>query len=141
MLNHYHLKFLRLLASRSVRFLVIGGQARRHHSGTETGDLDIWADSKPQNMEALIQVFDRWREQHPRHEVKRPDVRLWYPDDTRLWLRGNDPEAGGIDILTRIEAFDFEQFFGRSVPVEVDGLEVQFLAGQDVSAFSIHNDA
>jgi hypothetical protein len=47
----------------------------------------------------------------------------------------------GVDVLTRIEDFDFEEFFARSVPAEIGGTAVRFIAAEDVAVLSPDNDA
>jgi hypothetical protein len=98
MLNSYHREFLKLLSECGVRFMVIGGQARHHYYGTETRDLDVWA----QNDEALQRALAAWMESHP-WPLPRPELRLWHPDDTQLHQTGTDEAAGRIDVLTKVD--------------------------------------
>ena len=60
MLNEYHLQFLSHLDHYSVRFLMIGGQARALLSGGATKDLDIWVDIAPTNRGALGKAMSAW---------------------------------------------------------------------------------
>jgi hypothetical protein len=149
-LNQYHLQFLRALALGEVRYLVIGGQARFAHQGVRTRDLDLWVDISSQNRPALDQCLVAWKIEHPMHtEVDlssvplslRPGLQIKFPD-ADVWFMGRDNEPAeilpvdGIDILTSIGDADFSAYYDRAVRTLIDGLEIPFLAADDLEAIS-----
>jgi hypothetical protein len=98
-LSFFQRDFLHVMEEAQARFLVIGGQARRHHVGMPTRDLDIWTEDRPAFQHAL----DRWREKYPQYSedmqlLSRPWVRVWFPDDTCVSMHGTDDVENGIDI-------------------------------------------
>jgi hypothetical protein len=56
--------------------------------------------------------------------------RLWYPDDACLRIPGTD--AGGIDILTRIDDLSFGEFLDRAERAKVVDIVLPILAAGDI---------
>lgn len=149
MLNEYHLQFLGLFNKRTVRSIVIGGQARFIHHGVATRDLDIWVDISPVNRLALDQCLMDWSSEHPLHTMPPLSFPLrWeekrqikFPDADVMYMRRNGEPAeiavaDGIDVLTSIGDADFGAFFDRATSKTVDGLDILFLAAQDLDVIS-----
>jgi hypothetical protein len=147
MLNEYHLQFLRLCSDRDVRYLVIGGQARFAYFDTPTRDLDLWVDISPKNRPALDHCLVAWKAKYPTHTLAdislplalRPKVQIKFPDADVWYLRSDGEPAeisalDGIDILTSIGEADFELYYQRASTKVVDGLNIVFLAGDDIDA-------
>lgn len=148
-LNEYHLEFLRLLVSLKVRFLIIGGQARYIHLGRSTHDLDLWTDISDQNKFALEQSLSIWKRRYPVHTLSdlsppialRPNLQIKFPD-ADAWYMGSDGKPAEIltkneiDVLTSVGEADFDACFARAVAVQVDGLDVSFLAAVDLETIS-----
>lgn len=149
LLNEYHLQFLRLLVSRDVRFLIIGGQARALHHGTVTRDLDVWVDIESANRPKLDLALIAWATEHPAHSAAnfapplplRPGVQIKVPDADALFL-GSDGEpheikpADGIDVLTSVGSSDFADFHRRAEWREIAGIRLPVLAASDLDAIS-----
>jgi hypothetical protein len=146
MLNDYHLQFLHRLTDAGVRFLVIGGQARRVHDGSETRDLDIWVDIEPQSRRALETVLLAWSAAHPLHTAQpltaplalRPNVQIQFPDADCLYMTRDGipapiPTTDRIDILTSVGQHDFEQFYARALTHSVEGMDLKVLSRDDMS--------
>jgi hypothetical protein len=136
-LNRYQKAFLRRLTENGARFMVIGPG----YFGT--ADLAVWADFNPPCNDALIKTLGGWRNEYPQFDtegrkVKRPWLRIWYPDDTRLRSHGTDPEVGGINVLTKVEGFRFDEFFARAAPADADGLPLRLPAAEELPA--VHPD-
>lgn len=150
MLNEYHLEFLRRFNDRTVRYLVLGGQARAVHFGIATRDLDIWVDIGKNNGQALEDCLVSWSANHPLHVFPpltsplnlRPNVQIKIPDADVYYLNkaGNSvritPDEG-IDILTSVDDRNFEEYYNRSVVLKVVGdLDIRFIAPGDVDELS-----
>jgi hypothetical protein len=149
MLNEYHLQFLRQLDGRRVRLLVIRGQARFAHYGVPTRDLDIWVDISPKNKIALERCVADWKTKHPLHTMMdisqplalRPKLQIKLPDADAMFM-GRDGEPAeifvedGIDVLTSIGEADFEFYYARATTKVIDGLNIPFLATDDIEAIS-----
>ena len=148
-LNEYHMQFLRLLVDHSVRFLIVGGQARAVHHGAPTRDLDLWLDISNENRPASDLALLSWATKYPRHSAAdftpplplRPDVQIKFPDDEVLYLGadGQPKEIGPadcIDLLTSIGPADFAAHYGRADWRSVAGLYLPFLARGDLDSIS-----
>ncbi|MBW9051875.1 hypothetical protein [Rhizobium mesosinicum] len=91
MLNDYQKEFLDNLILHQVRFLVIGGVARRHYAGGDTVDLDILIDIE-EPRDAIEAALLEWKRRYPIHTMLeltpplalRPMVQMKFPDD--VWL-------------------------------------------------------
>jgi hypothetical protein len=149
MLNEYHLQLLRLFSDRDVRYLVIGGQTRFTYFGTPTRDLDLWVDISPKNRPALDYCLAEWKARYPAHTLTdfslplalRPNVQIKFPDADVWYLRSDGEPAEisvreGIDILTSIGEANFEFHYDRATTKVVDGLNIVFLAVDDIEAIS-----
>jgi hypothetical protein len=149
LLNDYHLQFLELLNSRSVRYLVIGGQARFAHFGTPTRDLDLWVDVSPKNRPSLEAALVDWKTKYPIHTLLdlshpvalRPKVQIKFPD-ADVWFAKRNGELAeilaqdGIDVLTSIGESDFEFYYDRAAIKALDNIDVPFLAADDLDTIS-----
>jgi hypothetical protein len=149
MLNEYHVQFLRLLNEQGVRYLVIGGQARFAHCAEPTKDLDIWVDISAGNRPPLERCMADWKAKHPMHTLLdmtpplefRRNVQIKFPD-ADAWFMGRDNQPteilaeNGIDVLTSVGDADFDAYFAGAVTMQVDGLDVPFLAAADLEIIS-----
>jgi hypothetical protein len=133
----YHREFLHMMVEAQARFIIIGGQARRHHFGTPTRNLDLWAEDGA----ALQSVLERWAERFPQYsdEMKllpRPRLRVWFPDDVCVRTVGTEDPESGIDILTRIDNLDLSQYLARAAEAKIDDITVSVLAAGDIERVS-----
>jgi hypothetical protein len=129
LLSQYHRKFLRLLRSKDVDFLIIGGQAKFMHFATPTRDLDIWAPVGGANSDKLENALKCWITDHPQHndsiayasgplnlrrnmQIHIPMCDAWFIGDggESLEIKSSD----GIDILTSISDMNFDECFARA---------------------------
>jgi hypothetical protein len=152
MLSGYHLKFLRLLTSHSVRYLVVGAQARRLCGGDPGHDLDLWIEYGPASRDAILWVLLVWIRDHPLHvrrrtaevlptelrdhlQMKFPEFEgCGYSDGTETgWV---SPETG-IDLMIGGPASPtFAECYGRAARIELEpGLVVHCLSKEDDGRF------
>ena len=149
MLNEYHIQFLRHITSQDTRFLIVGGQARFVYDKKPTRDLDIWCDASGENKVRAEQGLNDWRARYSPHinplipnpielqaglQVPIPDADgcCFLSDDGKRVI---EIEPGtGIDFLTSLHDFDFEQCFARSVMHVVDEISLRFLSKDDLAA-------
>lgn len=61
---------------------------------------------------------------------------LYHPNDDRLRYTGTDEAAGAIDILTKVDNHDFNEFFDRAGRMDVDGEAVRVVALGDLGLVS-----
>ena len=148
MLAPYHRKFLRHLLANNVRFIIVGGQARRiinpsHH----TIDLDIWARlSDDCDKLKLARALVAWINEHPQHSSiniaqsldLRHNCQIHFPefdgvcflDDSHLIQRID--AADGVDLLTSIAGLDFDDCVTRATSIEIEDIRVISLAAADL---------
>ncbi len=118
-------EFLRLLNSRSVEYLVVGGYAVAHYGHPRaTGDLDVWIGVHPENAErvrAALCDFGFAAEAAASAPLDVPGkiVRMGVPP-----IR--------IELLTSISGVDFQPCFARRVSVIIGGTDVPFISLDDL---------
>ncbi len=135
MLSQYHLRFLEILKSNKVDFLVIGGQARYMHFATATRDLDIWAPTDHERANRLECALKSWIAIHPVHNdfiafstgplSLRPNMQIHIPTHDAYYLGENDEALSiaatdGIDILTSLHSMDFDACQARACSMDTD---------------------
>jgi len=107
-------EFLRLLASHSVRYVVVGGEAVIYHGYVRlTGDVDIFFDASPDNVARLfaaLAVF--WAGAVPGiaspGELATPGA---------IFMFGRPPNR--LDLLNRIDGVVFDEAWATRVPSTV----------------------
>lgn len=119
--------FLRLLNERRVRYVVAGGFAvAAHGTPRYTKDLDVWVEVSPENAGRLLLALD---------DFGMGSLGLSSADfeerDVVLQL-GYEPNR--IDILTGLTGVEFGEAYPRRVLVQLAGLQVPFLAREDLIA-------
>ena len=116
MLSTLQVRFLRLCAKEGVRYVVVGGQAMRARGlDRATRDLDILASPLVRDAQALLRALgaidDRLPKSVPVSMLTAPLRKMPIPDADGI----------SIDLLTSIEAIDFEQAYGRASTLRLDG--------------------
>jgi predicted nucleotidyltransferase len=123
----FYIDFLKILNDYKVRYLLIGGYAVNLHGYSRyTGDLDIWSDPSRENSERLISVIDK------------------FGFDTEI-LKGRDllnespikltEDILKIEILSSlVGGFTFEEAYGRSLEIDIEGLKFRLISFQDLIA-------
>jgi hypothetical protein len=117
--------FRDLLASlleAGARFLVVGAHALAVHGVPRaTGDLDVWIDRDPTNVERVWTALTRFGAPVAALGIRQQDLAA---ADTVVQI-GTPPRR--IDILTQISGVDFEEAWASRAVRKVVGLSIPFL--------------
>ena len=125
MLNEDYKDMLRALSDEKVRFLLVGAYALAAHGYPRaTMDIDIWVMPSPQNADAVLRALRRFGT--PLHNLTREDLQ----QDGTVFQIGVAPRR--IDIITAASGLLFEQTYGRSLYVNIEGIEVHIPSISDL---------
>ena len=125
MLNEDYKDMLLALSEEKVRFLLVGAYALAAHGYPRaTMDIDIWVMPSPQNADALLRALCRFGA--PLHNVTKEDLQK----DGTVFQIGVAPRR--IDIITAVSGLQFEETYGRSMPVKIEGIEVHIPSIDDL---------
>ncbi|MFH0909359.1 MAG: hypothetical protein V1929_11400 [bacterium] len=118
-------EFLKLLGSKRVKYLLIGGYAVGYHGFPRaTADMDIWIALNPQNatkaMEAL-KTFGFGQEELTAELFQKKD---------QIIRMGRPPFR--IEVLTGISGVEFEACYKRRVVDTIDGVKINIINLQDL---------
>jgi len=117
MLNEDYRDMLQALHDENVRFLLVGAYAMAAHGYPRaTMDIDIWILPEPGNAEAVLRALRRFGA--PLQNITLKDLLT----DGMVFQIGVAPRR--IDIITTASGLDFEEAFGRSMAVDIDGIDV-----------------
>ena len=117
MLNEDYRDMLHTLADEKVRFLLVGAYALAAHGYPRaTMDIDIWIQPSAENADAVLRALRRFGASL--RDLTREDLQK---DDTVFQI-GVAPRR--IDIITSASGLNFEEAFGRSTAVDIDGIEI-----------------
>ena len=117
--------FLRLLNERNVRYIVVGGYAVAYHGYPRyTGDLDVFVEASPENAVRLVEVYGEFG--FDRTALK-PAMFIVPDNVVRI---GHEPVR--LEVLTSITGVAFADAYIRRIHVEVNGLDVPFIALVDL---------
>lgn len=118
-------EFLKLLYSRGVEYLVIGGYAVAYHGYPRpTGDIDIWITTDSANAEKVRASVAEFG-----FDVAGLSAQL-FQEPNRVVRIGVQPVR--IDILNTISGVAFAECFARRVSVELDGVPVHLIGLADL---------
>jgi predicted nucleotidyltransferase len=112
-------EFIGLLNSREVKFLIVGGHAVTFHGNPRfTADLDVWVATDPDNAGRVEQVLKDFGfgKFFKAGDFSKPGYAIQL---------GRQPYR--IDILTSIEAVEFEAAYKRREVLKAGGLELPFI--------------
>jgi len=117
--------FLRLLNSRKVEYLLVGGYAVGCHGYPRaTGDMDIWiavSESNAQKAAIVLRDFGM-----PEEDVSK---RLFLEKD-KVVRMGVPPVR--IEVITGASGVDFAECYSRREVIEIDGIPVNFISLEDL---------
>lgn len=117
MLNEDYKDMLQALSAEKVRFLLVGAYAMAAHGYPRaTMDIDIWVMPSSQNADAVLRALRSFGT--PLHNLTMEDLQK----DGTVFQIGVAPRR--IDIITTASGLKFEEAYKRSLPVDIDGLEV-----------------
>ena len=125
MLNEDYKDMLLALSEEKVRFLLVGAYAMAAHGYPRaTTDIDIWVMPSPQNADAVLRALRRFGS--PLHNLTREDLEK----EGTIFQIGVAPRR--IDIITAASGLQFEETYGRSMPVTIEGIEVHIPSIEDL---------
>jgi hypothetical protein len=128
MLNEDYRDMLHALSDEKVKFLLVGAYALAAHGYPRaTMDIDIWVMPTPQNADAVLRALRRFGA--PLHNLTKEDLQK----DGTIFQIGVAPRR--IDIITAASGLQFEETYGRSLSVNIEGIEVHIPSLDDL----IHN--
>lgn len=114
-------EFLKLLNSKPIEYLLIGGYAVGYHGYPRpTGDMDIWVAVHPQNAEKLEAVLREFGFDVPELST---DLFL---QQNRIIRMGLPPFR--IDLTTTISGVSFQECYSQRLIDTIDGIEVHLIS-------------
>lgn len=121
MLNPDYRDILSVFTVEDVKYLLVGAYALAAHGHVRaTGDMDLWVENGPDNAARIMAALNRFGA--PLHQIEKQDFEA--PDT--VFQIGIAPRR--IDILTGIDAVDFETAWGSRTVVEVSGFRVPVIS-------------
>jgi len=125
MLNEDYRDMLHALSEEKVRFLLVGAYALAAHGYPRaTLDIDIWVMPSPENADAVFRALCRFGA--PLHDLTKNDLQK----DGTIFQIGVSPRR--IDIITAASGLDFDQTYRRSLPLNIEGIEVHIPSIDDL---------
>jgi len=118
-------EFLKLLNSKQIEYLLIGGWAVGYYGYPRaTGDMDIWVSRDKENAEKLIVAFKEFG-----FDV--PDL------STELFTKENQITRIGvpplrIEVLTSISGVTFKDCFPNRKVALIDNININFISLEDL---------
>ncbi len=127
LLNKDSKDLLSLLTASGARFLVVGAHALAVHDVPRaTGDLYIWIDRDPANVDKVWAALQRFGVPMEALGFSRSDLAA---PSTAVQI-GLPPRR--IDLLTDLTGVDFESAWGARVTLSMQGVNVPFLGREDL---------
>jgi hypothetical protein len=125
MLNEDYRDMLHALSDEKAKFLLVGAYALAAHGYPRaTMDIDIWVMPSPQNADAVLRALRRFGA--PLHNLTKEDLQK----DGTIFQIGVAPRR--IDIITAASGLQFEETYGRSLSVNIEGIEVHIPSIDDL---------
>ncbi|MCB4790482.1 MAG: nucleotidyltransferase [Elusimicrobia bacterium] len=118
-------EFLKLLNSKEVEYLVIGGYAIGYYGYPRaTGDLDIWVAINESNAQKLFNVLKEFG-------FNSPDItESIFKEKDKVIRMGNPPLR--IEILTSISGIEFEKAYKNRKIEKIEDISVNFIGFKDL---------
>lgn len=118
-------EFLKLLNSKQIEYLLIGGWAVGYYGYPRaTGDMDIWASAKRENAFKLINAFKEFG-----FDVPELSVEL-FTKENQITRIGVPPLR--IEVLTSISGVKFEECYPNRNVVSIDNIEINLINLDDL---------
>jgi hypothetical protein len=125
MLNEDYRDMLHALSEEKVKFLLVGAYALAAHGYPRaTMDMDIWVMPSRQNADAVLRALRRFGA--PLHNLTKEDLQK----NGTIFQIGVAPRR--IDIITAASGLQFEETYGRSLSVNIEGIEVHIPSIDDL---------
>ncbi|MEO6695603.1 MAG: nucleotidyltransferase [Ignavibacteria bacterium] len=118
-------EFIQLLNENKVDYLIVGAFAMAFHGHPRnTGDIDVWINNKEQNAIKIYKTIIDFG--FPSDELTVKD----FTSKDLIFQMGYPPVR--IDVLTSIEALNFEECFLKKEIKNFDDLAISFLSLEDL---------
>ncbi|MBV6420751.1 MAG: hypothetical protein DAHOPDDO_02008 [Ignavibacteriaceae bacterium] len=118
-------EFLKLLNSKQIEYLLIGGWAVGYYGYPRaTGDMDIWVSAKRENAFKLINAFKEFG-----FDVPELSVEL-FTKENQITRIGVPPLR--IEVLTSISGVKFEECYPNRNVVSIDNIEINLINLDDL---------
>jgi hypothetical protein len=125
MLNEDYRDILQALSDEQVEFLLVGAYAMAAHGYPRaTMDIGIWIKPSPENADAVLKALRRFGA--PLHNLTKEDLQK----DGIIFQIGVAPRR--IDIVTSASGLQFEDAYGRSLSLNIEGIEVRIPSIDDL---------
>jgi len=125
MLNEDYKDILLALSDEKVKFLLVGAYALAAHGYLRaTMDIDIWVNPSAENADAVLRALHHFGT--PLHNLTKDDLQK----DGTIFQIGVVPRR--IDIITSASGLQFEETYGRSLSVNIEGVEVHIPSIDDL---------
>jgi hypothetical protein len=125
MLNEDYKDMLRALSEEKVRFLLVGAYALAAHGYPRaTMDIDIWVMPSPSNADAVLRALRRFGA--PLQNLTKEDLQK----DGIIFQIGVAPRR--IDIITTASGLQFEDTYGQSLSLNIEGIELHIPSIDDL---------
>lgn len=119
-------EFLKSLNATRVRYLVLGGYAVNYYGYQRyTKDLDVWVAIDARNCERLSTALQEFGGFRP-DQVSPPTT------GRTIFVLGREPIR--IDVINDPNGVEFESCWQRRNEVQIDGVQVPFIALEDLRA-------
>jgi len=121
MLNEDYKEMLQGLLDQKVEFIIVGAYALAAHGFPRaTGDIDIWVKPDENNSKKVFKALARFGA--PIDEIREDE----FSHPGLIFQIGVVPRR--IDIITKIDAVEFEEADSDKIFVDIDGLKVPVLS-------------
>jgi len=120
-LNEDYKEMLQILLDQKVEFIVVGAYALAAHGYPRaTGDIDIWIKPEEKNSKKVYKALARFGA--PLNEISEDE----FSQPGLIFQIGVVPRR--IDIITRIDAVEFEEADSDKIFVDIDDLKIPILS-------------
>jgi len=130
-LNASDKEFLKVLADKHIRYVLIGGHAVNYYGyDRPAADLDIVIERTSENVEKLLSALGNMRMTMPTNALEiltQPNRKMRIP-------------LYEIDILTSIEGLQFDDIYDARVVVELDSLQISMISKAHLLFMKQHSD-
>ncbi|OGP68521.1 MAG: hypothetical protein A2031_06405 [Deltaproteobacteria bacterium RBG_19FT_COMBO_43_11] len=118
-------EFLKLLNSKQIEYLVIGGYAVGFHGYPRaTGDLNVWISANEKNALKMVEALRQFG-------FDLPDLnKEVFLKEKKVILMGVPPMR--LEILTSIDGVRFDECFSNRVIADFDDFKVNFISKKDL---------
>ncbi|MDQ3020774.1 MAG: nucleotidyltransferase [Bacteroidota bacterium] len=124
-LHQDYREFIELLNENNADYLIVGAFAMAFHGHPRnTGDIDFWIRNNNLNAGKVFNVIKNFG--FPINEISERD----FTSSDLIFQIGYPPVR--IDILTSVEALNFDESFKNKEVKTIDGLNVNFLNLEDL---------